>query len=221
MHYLGLALYAEGPTDERFLSPLLLRLCDEICRGQARSPVEFSDVLPLTDSPRRRDARRGERIVEAARLARGAWSLLFVQADADGDAKQARGDRVQPAIDRLHEEFGDEGRAVALIPVRATEAWSICDGDALRRVLGTRLNDQALGLPPSAMAVERLADPKQALQSAFEAGQTPRRRQTRSVGSVYGPLGEQVSLERLRELPAFADFEAELVRALQTLRVLD
>ena len=43
MHYLGLALYAEGRTDDRFLGPVLRRLCEEVC---AASPhlVEFPPV---------------------------------------------------------------------------------------------------------------------------------------------------------------------------------
>lgn len=35
MHYLGLALYAEGATDYYFLRPLLLRLCEDICTQEA------------------------------------------------------------------------------------------------------------------------------------------------------------------------------------------
>ena len=38
MQYLGLALYAEGKTDYRFLRPLLLRLCLSAC-GRAVQPV--------------------------------------------------------------------------------------------------------------------------------------------------------------------------------------
>ena len=222
MHYLGLALYAEGPTDVRFLGPLLLRLCADICARRASAPVEINEVLPLAESSEAKTAPREYRVLEAARQAEGAWTLLFIHGDADGDARQARSARVQPALDRLQETFGDTGRAVAVIPVRTTEAWAVCDGNALREVLGTQLDDAALGLPHTASGVERLADPKQCLERAFEASKAPgRRRQSARVGSLYGPLGEQVSLGRLRELPAFAAFETELVRALTELRVVD
>lgn len=222
MHYLGLALYAEGPTDERFLGPLLLRLCDDICTRRARSPVEINEVLPLGESARLQSTSREERILAAARQAQGAWSLVFIHGDADGDAQQARNTRVQPAVNRLHEAFGDETRAVAVIPVRTTEAWAVCDGDALREVLGTQLGDAALGLPSSAASSERHADPKQCLTRAFEASQAPgRRRQGARVGSLYGPLGERVRLARLRELSAFIAFESELTSALADLRVID
>ena len=50
MQYLSLALYAEGPTDYRFLSPLLQRLCEDICLRDALDLVEVSEVLALDDS---------------------------------------------------------------------------------------------------------------------------------------------------------------------------
>lgn len=222
MHFLGLALYAEGPTDSRFLGPLLLRLCADICARQARTPVEISEVLALEDSPRALNASREQRILDAARQAEEAWTLLFVHRDADRDAQQARSQRIQPALDRVREAYGNSRRAVAVIPIRATEAWAVCDGDALRDVLGTQLNNIRLGLPASVASLERHADPKQCLERAFEASQAPgRRQQGARVGSLYGPLGEQVSLTRLRELAAFATFEAELIEALAELHIFD
>ncbi len=71
MHYLGLALYAEGPTDYYFLRPLLLRLCEEICLNEANQSVELGEMISLNEPARLRNAPREERIIEAAREARG------------------------------------------------------------------------------------------------------------------------------------------------------
>lgn len=223
MRYLGLALYAEGRTDDRFLGPILRRLCEEVC---AASPhlVEFNDeILMLPDVAALRQARRDERILGAALQAKGAWSILFVHADADGDAAKARSERAQPGLDKLREAFDLVAcQGVAVIPVQTIEAWAVCDGDALRKVFGTTLTDQALGLPPSARAVERLADPKQCLETAFKASQAGgRRRRQHSVNERMGALGEQVALPRLRQLAAFQNLEAELKQALRALRVLE
>lgn len=221
MHYLGLALYAEGATDTRFLGPLLLRLCADLCARRGHAPVEISEVLVLEDSSGAQTAPRDQRILGAARQAEGAWTLLFVHGDADRDAQQARSLRVQPAVDHVNQMYSNTRRAVAVIPVRTTEAWALCDGEALRGVLGTQLSDTKLGLPNTCAGLERHADPKQCLERAFEASQAPgRRRQGARVGSLYGPLGEQVSLERLRELSAFLAFEAELIEAMTQLRIL-
>lgn len=60
MHYLGLALYAEGPTDYYFLRPLLLRLCEEICLNEANQSVEFGEeVISLNEPARMKDPTRG------------------------------------------------------------------------------------------------------------------------------------------------------------------
>ena len=51
MQYLSLALYAEGPTDYRFLSPVLHRLCQDICLEEARGHVDIPEaILPLDDT---------------------------------------------------------------------------------------------------------------------------------------------------------------------------
>ena len=85
MQYLSLALYAEGPTDYRFLLPLLQRLCEDICLRDALDLVEVSEVLALDDSDETRKESRGHRILDAARRARGAWRILFVHADGESN----------------------------------------------------------------------------------------------------------------------------------------
>lgn len=223
MRYLGLALYAEGPTDERFLGPLLLRLSVDICHRASRHRIEINDeLLILTHSGKLGRASREDRIVDAARQAQGSWSILFVHADADGDAVRARRERTQPALDRLRQEFDARGQGVAVIPVRETEAWALCDGDALRSCFGSTLDDRALGLPANAKAVERLADPKRCLDDVYAASRAGvRRRPHRSVHEMYGALGEQVALDRLRGLHAFAALETELTQVLAALHILD
>ena len=59
MHYLGLALFAEGSTDHRFLRPLLYRLCDELCLGSLTA-VEVSEVLELHTPAGLKDRPRAE-----------------------------------------------------------------------------------------------------------------------------------------------------------------
>lgn len=223
MHYLGLALYAEGRTDERFLGPVLQRLCGDVCARQSRRPVQFNDeVLVLSESLHLRQAPRQDRIVDAAQLARGAWSILFVHADADGDAMKARRERANPALERLRDVFDTGCQAIAVVPVRTTEAWALCDGDALRLVFGTTLGDKALGLPATVKGVETLADPKLCLEAAFKASQTGgRRKAARTVNERLSALGEQVALDRLRQLGAFQCLEDDLRKALQAMRVID
>ncbi len=221
MHYLGLALYAEGPTDYYFLRPLLLRLCEDICLNEANQSVEFAEEVISLDTPERmKDAPREERIIEAAREARGAWRIVFVHTDGAGSAERARATCAQPAIDRLAQELPNDGIGVAVVPIRETESWALADGDAIRKVFGTLLSDDALGLPRNAAGVETLLDPKKALDDAFLKTKPTSRRRRQGASPMLNALGESVSLERLRRLPGFQALEHELRQGLEVLGIL-
>lgn len=220
MYFLGLALYAEGPTDYYFLRPLLLRLCEDICLRDANQTIEFAEeVIALNHPDRWRDAPRAERIVAAAREALGAWRIVFVHTDGAGNADRGRADCVQPALDQLHQAFAAEGVGVAVIPVRETESWAIADGDAIRQVFGTTLDDVALGLPPTA-AVESIIDPKKRLNDAYLKTAPSSRQRRQGVAPKLYALGESVSLSTLRQLKGFKTLEAELREGLRNLGIL-
>jgi len=220
MHYLGVALYAEGPTDYYFLRPLLQRLCEDICLRESPHSVEFSEVLALDHSDKLKDAPREARILQAAQAARSAWRILFVHTDGANDPARARAQLVDPALALLEHEIDGERCGVALVPIRETETWAIWDGDALRQVFGSTLSDQDLGLAVNANLVESMADPKAALNQAFLATQPSGRRRRQGVSPMLNALGEQASLERLRQLAGFARFEDELKQALRQLNIL-
>lgn len=221
MRNLGLALYAEGPTDYYFLRPLLLRVCEDICLREARTNVDVSEVLALDHPPALDDARREDRITEAARLALGAWNVLFIHADGASNPARMLREQVDPALQKLGARFGRATAGVPVVPVRETEAWAIVDGDALRKVFDTRLSDTEMGLPASAREIERVPDPKEVLENACKLATQPgRRRKPASASPYLNALGEQISLERLRGLEAFQRFESDLRDALARLNVL-
>lgn len=220
MHYLGLALYAEGKTDYYFLRPLLLRLCMDICLRQATRSVEFNEeFIALDDPSHARGAARETRIVEAARQARGAWRIVFVHTDGANDPSRSRTQLAQPALDLLRQSCADDGIGVAVIPIKETEAWALVDGDALRQVFCTVLDDERLGVPPLG-TIETLQDPKARLNQVFLSTNPPARSRRAGTSPWLQSLGEQVSLERLRQLPGFQALEAELIGALRHLNIL-
>lgn len=229
MRHLGLALYAEGTVDELFLPPLLRRLCDQMCTRWGSVPVEVSEVPPLSHPVALDDRPRAERIAAAAREALGAWQVLFVHADADGDARAAREERVEPAFGRLVDLLADTRAAVAVVPVRETEAWALMDTEALRDVFGLRawepdalreaLEDR-FAVTLTGRDIESLLEPKMVLNGVFDMTRpTPR---VRREGLLrYLPLlGEGARLERLSELQAFSALERELGDALERLGII-
>jgi hypothetical protein len=221
--YLQIALFAEGPTDHRFLKPLLRRVCENLCAWRGRAPVELPETLELHSPPRFRGERRDRRILEAARHALGAWNVLFVHADGDGDCQRARVERVDPGLTLIREAIQDERlKGIAVIPVRETEAWVLPDGDALRAALGVTSPNNALGVPGRPREVERVLDPKQALEKIWDSlSRSRRRRGRRDLRSFLQAIGERVSLDVLRQIPAYQEFEKELTDALCELGYLE
>lgn len=217
MRWLGTALYAEGPTDVRFLQPLLQRVCTQMCSVGCSAPVEVSDVLDLQPLPRTHGQSRGDRIAAAAREAHTAWSILFIHADADSDQERAIRERVEPARALLRADRG--AQTVGVVPVRMTETWAMADLRALKSAFGTTMSDHELGLADVvAHGADRLTDPKATLAAAFRASHAKRR--ARSVAPYLGLIGETASFNELRKLDAYRLMESELRVALQTLGFL-
>jgi Domain of unknown function (DUF4276) len=216
MRWLGTALYAEGSSDASFLQPLLQRACTQMCLTEGAEPVEVSDVINLQDSRSSRGQPREQRIAAAARQARGAWSILFIHADADGnDEQRALTERVEPARTLLHAEWG--AQSVAVVPLRMTEAWVLADSQAVRSAFGTTMSAQKLGLAEAdAHGADRLTNPKVTLEAALRASRGKRR--ATSVGPYLGLIGQTCSFNHLQRLAAYRRMEEELRAALRTLR---
>ena len=220
MHYLGLALYAEGTTDYQFLTPLLPRLCDHLCATESLAPVDVGDVVALDHPSALHERPRDERIAAAAALHEGAWNIVFVHADGAGDPEKARAEAVQPALDALRARFPAAAPAIGVVPVRETEAWLLADGEALRSVFGVNLTDAQLRLPSPRHLVEALIDPKAVLQAAFMATGPTGQRRRKGTSPMLGALGDQVSLDCLAHLPSFRRLTEDLRAALLQMGVL-
>jgi hypothetical protein len=216
--YLGLALFAEGPRDHRFLVRLLGRVAEEICAREATMTIEIGNVLEL-ESPPDLEADRATRITEAAREAFPAWNVLFIHSDSGGNAERAREQQVDPARIRVEQEFNTAlHRCVAVVPIRETEAWALADGDALRDAFGTSLDNIVLGIPTRPRDVEHVLDPKKALENAFRTAQGGRRSRRHKPGAPYlERIADSVRLDVLAQLPAFSTFRQEFTTALQDL----
>lgn len=220
MHYLGLALYAEGPTDYQFLGPLLPRLCAHLCATESKASVDVGEVVPLNHPDTLKGRPRDERIAAAAAMHEGAWHIVFVHVDGSGDPDKARSQSVQPALDALHSRFPAAAPGVGVVPVRETEAWLLVDGDALRSVFGVNLSDAQLGLPSPRHTAESCIDPKAVLNAAFLATRPTGLRRRKGTAPMLTALGDQVSLESLAHLPSFRRLTEDLRTALRHMGVL-
>jgi Domain of unknown function (DUF4276) len=219
MRYIALGLYAEGPTDHTFLQRVLYKSTLETAVRMSDKSVMLAEsfVRPKRLS---KFKDRADRVLDlfSEPLRQGAISLLFIHADGGTDHSAADSERIAPAITRLKVSLDDSSfGCVGVIPVRETEAWALADVDALREELGTRLSAEELQLPVRPADVERLLDPKQTLRNAQALASPSRRGRRTRFEAIPAGLGDRVNHHCLRQVPAFARFEAELEATLRSL----
>ncbi|MDI1434501.1 DUF4276 family protein [Polyangium sorediatum] len=201
--YLCAALYAEGPSDYDFLSPLINRLLDTLGNELEPGRVEVGETLGI-DAPRPYPPKRVDRIAAAVAEYWDSFTLLVIHADGGGDPDEARKTCVAPGIGLASSAFPLV--AVPCVPVREIEAWMLADVEVFRTILGR-------GAEPSLPAApEREVDPKQSLRHILQQGGF-----RRGAESVHRLFGEEVRFEALRKLSAFQRFEDDLREAIRAI----
>jgi len=209
MIYLCAGIYAEGPTDERFLCKLVDRLLHGIahdtCSGQFT--VEDTRAIQEPRTLRRREADRVTRIAAAIEHAWQSCTLFVIHSDADGDEEKAFRERVHPGIERARQAHSDLA-AAACIPVWTTEAWMLADPDAFQKIFERPVP------VPLPLDIEAVRDPKTLLESTLQSlGVVP----GRGFEGYDAQLGDHVRLDSLQRLSAFRAFESNLRAAVALL----
>jgi hypothetical protein len=221
MRVLFIALYAEGETDEHFLPALIRRAAVDILSSRATDLVEVPPPRAINSRLRADVAHAADRILGAARRSVN-YDLLVVHADADDRTPdKALEQRFRPGQERVHEASKASQpvchRLVPIIPVRNTEAWMLADPEALRRVIGAHIDSVLSRLRGDPKAVEGIADPKQDLEQLIRAAVGRRRRRKVSLRDLYEPLADEIGLDRLGRVPAYARFASDLTDALASM----
>jgi hypothetical protein len=219
MNMLVLGLYVEGSTDHRFLSSVIERTTQQVLLQHEQIDTDPLIIPIQLTTEQKKD--RAESILQAARSASG-FHILIVHADADSPASsKALVERIEPGLKLVQETQEDVCRdLVPIIPVQAVEAWMLADHERLLAEVRTTMHPPMLGIPERAIQVESIAKPKQLLKEVVRkayASQNSRRRDT-GIDFLYEPIGERISLERLRQLPSYQQFVVDLT---ETLVILD
>ena len=206
MEYLIIILAAEGPTDYRFLKPLLERYLSQL---DLRRPIElqieevskntgsnFSDYLAKIDAEAKR------------------YAANFIVLHQDADANKLS-DKNQQIEDRWAEQRSTYS-LVAAIPVKMIEAWLLADPillleKGLGELLPEKPKDQkqflaGLGLSHSP---ESIADPK-AFLSALIGELLGPKEVNETLSDLYNLLGNQLSFDALKKLPSFRAFDQQM-----------
>jgi hypothetical protein len=191
LRFLTAALLCEGRQDEAFLTRVISRQLSQMACGDPG--FDFEAVVPrgcltATGPAQKLDAA----VCEASED----FALLLVHNDYNERGK------IDALRDRTRSRLSGHSRIVGVIPIRETEAWALADSDAFPR--GCRLD----GLPRKLRDIEADPDPKIVLKAV--------------LGRAYDAeladyLGENVSLDRLAQFPAYQLFLQDLTTALKEL----
>ena len=97
----------------------------------------------------------------------------------------------------------------------------LADRQLLRTEIGTDMSDTELRInhPP-----ESFANPKQVISDAIvtaRAGLTKRRRKELSISDLYLPIGEQLSLDQLKNLSSYANFRNNLENSFRQMNLME
>lgn len=219
---LTIAMYLEGPTDERYLPVVVERTASRVLSEQANQPVDIIPPTVLHPDTKTSQSDRVSSMISVAKQAIG-YHLLIVHADADAPTRDdALRERYEPGRQQVVDLDWSIGEAmVPIIPIRMTEAWMMADLSAFQYVVGTNLGRESLGFPDRADLVEGILNPKQKLLKALRsAAASHRRRRKASLPGLYEPMARIVNLSVLEQIPAFKAFEEDLVSTLIQLRFL-
>jgi hypothetical protein len=200
METVRFTLVGDGSSD-RILLPIVewtLRKAGVLAQGQFADPRQ----LP------RRCSSFSERL--AAAVDRFPCQVLFVHRDAEAGSWDQRRDEIRNAL--IGGVTPLNLPAVAVIPVRMSEAWLCFDFEAIRWASGNPAGQIRLKLPRIG-ETETERDPKARLHEALrEASErTGRRRKAFNPHTAVHLIAERIQdFSPLRALPAFQRFEAAI-----------
>lgn len=217
---LALALYAEGSTDDRFLTLIIQRTSRKILAEYRKSNMSIVLVEPIKLFEKK--PTREENILQAARQA-FRYQALIVHSDADYPShNKALKERILPGfhlVQRCTEAVCE--KLLPIIPVQAIEAWMLVDYEVLCAEVRTGLSVRELGIPEKAKQVESISKPKLRLNEAIsKANKQLRPQQRTDTHLLYEPLGRKIRLERLMQLSAYQQFVNDLTDTLKSLNLI-
>ncbi len=210
----------EGPTDDRFLSSVILRTFVEV-GFECRQEVEVME--PIIYIEKSKGDSFFQQIVGSSNEAFSKGVMAFcVHVDADSESDMiVVNTRINPLLSEI--KFSNEylcKNIVPIIPVRMTESWMLADKKLLKEEIGTEMSDDELGIN---RAPENVADPKELISEAIRIARlaiVKRRRRDLTISELYQPIGQKISLDMLEKLSSYSKFKEAVRDAYRNLNYL-
>lgn len=216
-----IGLVAEGTTDVRFLKNVIFKSVQELS-WQCETEVDIFDIreiYPNGDS-------FVEKMLNAARIAQKDYSISMLCIHADSDSKTATEvmqNKFEPFFEALRTMSPKDycKCIVPTIPIQMIESWMLADKPLLKSLINAEaMTDAELGLD---RAPESYADPKKVINEAIRIvmeGKPKKRRDEIRISDLYEIIGHEISLESLRSIPSFCEFEKRVTEAFRLLNLL-
>lgn len=211
----------EGSTDVRFLRKIIERSFEEIayeCQGDVEPVVWPLDV-------KKTDLSFSEYALKAAQqgVEEIGMMILCIHSDADDATIQnVLDNKIAPARELINAQSDDTTCKILVpaIPVQMMESWMLADKDLLKNEIGTTKTDNELGINRSP---ESITDPKAVIEEAIRIARqeiTRRRRKELRISDLYLPVGQKVSIDKLKGLPSYRRFQEDIRQAYRELHLM-
>lgn len=204
---LFVAFTGEGSTDKIFLGIIISRVLENIAL-QNNLAFQVMEIIWLGGS-------KGYRTITKATDAYNAGAqLLFIHRDTDQHSRRFILEKhIEPILAGLEQKIKAEMQFVPLIIKHEQETWMLADLETLDRILGGKLDRNALNLPPN---IEDRANTKELFKQAIN---TANNDQTRGRGykleAVVERLANDIDLGRLDVLKSYRQFVSATEDALR------
>ena len=221
MSQLFAGLFVEGTTDISFLSSIVERTLQNVafdCKGEIDLEVKEIKI-----------DKSGlgfcEQVIMASEKGFSEFGITILCVHSDADNKKLEDtyqNRINQAIDRLKLLEANQycKILVAIVPIQETEAWMLADKELLRNEIGTEKSDNELEINRQP---ETIARPKEVIENAIRIARenyTRKRRKDLTIGDLYLPVGQAMSLDKLEKLESYRDFKNNVKEAFKILNLL-
>lgn len=216
-----IGLVAEGTTDVRFLKNIIYKSVQELS-WQCETELDIFDIREIHST--------GEtfvqKMLDAAKIAQQDYSISMLCIHADSDCRSASEvmqNKFVPFLKALHSLPPEDycKCIVPTIPIQMIESWMLADKPLLKSLINAEaMTDSELGLD---RAPETYADPKRAINEAIRItmeGKPKKRRDEIRISDLYEILGHELTLDSLRTIPSFCDFERRVTDAFKQMNLL-
>lgn len=221
MKQLFIGLIAEGTTDVRFLKSVIFRSIQELS-WQCDNQVEIFDIREITaegDS-------FVEKMLDASKCAWQEYGISALCIHADSDARSldvVMQNKFEPFFSVLNEMSEEDfcKHIIPTIPIQMIESWMLADKGLLKHLINAKnMSDADLGLE---RMPESYADPKNVIENAIRRSmseQPKKKRNQIGIADLYEILGNRLSLDRLRTIPSFVQFENSVVEVFKDMGLM-